>query len=92
MKVLSYDALARNFPKVWANIESTGEEVVVTRNRRRVARIVPEAERMDAFQIFADLEGVLGENAGAALARKVAESRRKNGRKGTCATFLFEPR
>ena len=83
MKVLSYAALARNFPKAWARIESGGEEVLVTRNRRRIARIMPELEKMDALRIFTDLQGILGEEAGAKVARKVKEQRRRNDRNGT---------
>jgi antitoxin (DNA-binding transcriptional repressor) of toxin-antitoxin stability system len=83
MKVLSYDALAQNFPKTWATIESRGEEVVVTRNRRRVARIVPEPPPADALDVFGDLRGALGEEAGAVLAKKMAEVRNGKRRKGT---------
>jgi antitoxin (DNA-binding transcriptional repressor) of toxin-antitoxin stability system len=83
MKVLSYDVLARNFPKAWATIETTGEEVVVTRNRRRVARIVPEPPPSTALDIFGDLHGVLGKRAGAVLAGKLAAVRNGKRRRGT---------
>ena len=84
MKVLSYDALARNFPKAWATIETRREEVVVTRNRCRVARIVPEPLPTTALDVFGDLHGVLGERAGAVLSSKLAKAR--NGRRrGTLA-------
>ena len=72
MKVLSYDALARNFPKLWAEIECAGEEVVIRRDRRRVASIVPEAPVLTALNVFGDLYGVLGEAAGSVLARNLA--------------------
>ena len=83
MKVLPYAALARNFPKAWAVIETNGEEVIVTRNHRPVARIVPETEGVSASDMFGDLHGVLGEDVGAALTRKLAEVRQGKGRKGT---------
>jgi antitoxin (DNA-binding transcriptional repressor) of toxin-antitoxin stability system len=83
MKVLSYDALARNFPKAWATIEAKGEEVVVTRNRRRVARIVPEGAAATAMDVFGDLHGVLGEGAGAVIARKLAAVRNGKHDRGT---------
>jgi antitoxin (DNA-binding transcriptional repressor) of toxin-antitoxin stability system len=75
MKVLPYNILARNFPKAWAAIETKGEEVMVTRNRRRVARILPEPPPATALEIFDDLHGVLGERAGAVLAGKLAAVR-----------------
>jgi hypothetical protein len=80
MKVLSYDVLSRNFSKAWADIESSGEEVVVRRNRRRVASILPEPLACTALEIFGDLHGVLGERAGSVLADKVTaggKSRRR---------------
>ena len=70
MKVLSYDTLAQNFPKTWATIESSGEEVIVTRNRRRVARIVPQPAPAGALDMFGDLHGALSEEAGARETRR----------------------
>ena len=83
MKVLSYHVLARNFPKVWATIETKGEPVLVTRNRRRVARIVPEPPPSTALETFGDLYGVLGERPGAVLAGKLAGVRNGKRRRGT---------
>lgn len=73
MKVLSYDALSRDFTKTWAAIESMGEEVLIKRGRRRVARIVPEPPALTALDVFGDLHGALGEAAGSVLTRKLAE-------------------
>lgn len=83
MKVLSYDMLARNFPKTWATIETKGEPVLVTRNRRRVARIVPEPPLSTALATFGDLYGTLGERAGAVIAGKLAGIRNGQRRRGT---------
>lgn len=83
MKVLTYDRLARDFPKAWAAIETTGEEVAVTRHRRCVARIVPEPRPADALEVFGDLYGVLGERAGAALANGLAAARKRERRRQT---------
>lgn len=77
MKVLTYDRLVRDFPKAWATIETNGEEVVVTRERRRVARIVPEPRPADALEVFGDVYGGLGERAGAALADTLATARKR---------------
>ena len=83
MKVMSYNSLARDFPRVWARIETQGEEVMVTRRRRRVARIVPEPAPSTAIDVLGDLYGVLGERTGAVLARKLATARREGCLRGT---------
>ena len=83
MKVLTYSMLARNFPKAWSTIESQGEEVVVTRHRRRVACIVPEPLPSTALDVFGDLHGVLGERVGAVLASTLAAVRNGGGRRET---------
>jgi antitoxin (DNA-binding transcriptional repressor) of toxin-antitoxin stability system len=72
MKGLMYDRPARDFRKAWAAIQTNGEEVAVTRHRRCVARIMPEPRPADALEVFGDLYGVLGERAGAALAKDLA--------------------
>ena len=83
MKVLTYDTLARDFRRAWATIETRGEEVVVTRRRRRVACIVPEPLPSTALEVFGDLHGVLGERVGAVLARTLAGVRNGKRRRGT---------
>jgi antitoxin (DNA-binding transcriptional repressor) of toxin-antitoxin stability system len=83
MKVLPYDVLARNFPKAWKSIETNGEPVLITRNRRHVARIVPEPPPSTALEIFGDLYGMLGERAGAVLAGQVTAVRNGKRRRGT---------
>ena len=52
-----------------------GEEIVVTRNRRRVARILPEPQMSTAMEVFGGLHATLVEGTGAALASKVATVR-----------------
>ncbi len=83
VNVLSYDALSRDFAKVWGAIESAGEEVLIKRGRRRVARIVPEPPAQTALDVFGDLHGVLGEAAGVVLMRKLAANRRGTRRHAT---------
>jgi antitoxin (DNA-binding transcriptional repressor) of toxin-antitoxin stability system len=83
MKMLAYDKLARDFPKTWATVEAQGEEVVVTRGRRRVACIVPELPPATALEVFADLHGLLGEQAGAAVAATFAAFRNERSHRQT---------
>jgi hypothetical protein len=83
MKVLSYDTLSRNFTKAWAAIESSGEEVVVKRNRRRVASILPEPAALTALEVLGDLHGILGDAAGSVLTQQLAALREGQHRQGT---------
>ncbi len=83
MKVLSYEAMVRDFPKRWADIESAGQEVVIKRNHRRVASIVPEPPSLTALNVFGDLYGMLGEATGSVLARNLAAIRKGKRRRPT---------
>ena len=91
MKVLTYDSLARNFPTIWAAIETKGEEVAAARPRRRVACIVPEPPPATALDVFGDLHGVLGERVGAILASSLAAVR-NGGRRRKTLQELRNPR
>jgi prevent-host-death family protein len=43
MKTLSVTEVARNFRKVLDAVEHDQEEILLVRNRKQVARLVPEA-------------------------------------------------
>lgn len=77
MKTLSVTEVARNFSAVIDAVERDQEEVVVVRNRREVARLVPEAPRQDALEVFGDLYRRLDEKTAAALAAAVSSGRRR---------------
>ena len=83
MKALPYEALSGNFTKVWATIESGGEEVLIKRGRRPVASIVPEPPYQTALDVFGDLHRLLGEAAGSAVAENLAAIRKGRRRRGT---------
>jgi hypothetical protein len=55
MKTLSVTEVARNFSAVLDSVERKQEEIVLVRNRREVARLVPEPQRQDALEVFGDL-------------------------------------
>lgn len=46
-------------------VEFRGESVTVMRNKRAVARIMPGAQAVTAHEAFADLQGLVGEEAAA---------------------------
>jgi len=57
--------LARNLRKVLDRVEYLGEEIVLLRNRRPIARIIKAPHRQTAPEAMADLYRTLPEAAGA---------------------------
>ena len=52
MKTLTATDVARNFRSVLDAVEREQEEVVVVRNRRQVARLVPEPLEQNALEVY----------------------------------------
>lgn len=80
MKRLSVTEVARNFSAVLDVVERDQDEIVLVRNGRQIARLVPEAPRQDALAVFGDLYRTLDDETADALSRAVASSRK--GRRG----------
>ncbi len=76
MKTLSVTEVARNFRKVIDAVEREQEEIVLVRNRKHVARLVPEAPAENALEVFGDLYRTLDEKAAEALSAVVAAVRK----------------
>ena len=76
MKTLSVTEVARNFSAVLDAVERDQEEIVLVRNRRQIARLVPEAARQDALAVFGDLYRTLDEATAEALAAAVSSTRK----------------
>jgi antitoxin (DNA-binding transcriptional repressor) of toxin-antitoxin stability system len=55
VKILSVTQVARHFREVIDSVERQQEEIVLVRNRKQVARLVPEAAPQDALEVFGDL-------------------------------------
>ena len=72
MKTLSVTDVARNFSAVLDDLERDQEEIVLVRNQRHVARLVPEAPRQDALSVFGDLYRTLDDEAADALLAAIA--------------------
>lgn len=83
MKTLSATDVARNFSAVLDAVERDQEEIVLVRNRRHVARLVPEAPHQDALSVFGDLYRTLDDETAAALSAAIASGRK--GRRGRVA-------
>lgn len=71
--------VARNFSAVLDELERDQEEIVLVRNSRQVARLVPEAPQQDALSVLGDLYRTLDDKTADALSAAVA-SRRKSRR------------
>ena len=83
MKTLSVTDVARHFSAVLDAVERDQEEVVLVRNKRHVARLVPEAPRQDALSVFGDLYRTLDDETADALSAAITANRM--GRRGTVA-------
>jgi prevent-host-death family protein len=76
MKRLSATNVARNFSAVLDAVERDQEEIVLVRNQRQVARLVPEAPRQDALEVFGDLYRTIDDDTADALSAAIAATRK----------------
>ena len=83
MKRKSATEVARNFSAVLDAVERDQEEIILIRNQRQVARLVPEAPRQDALAVFGDLYRTLDDETADALSAAIASERK--GRRGRVA-------
>lgn len=80
MKTLTVTEVARNFSAVLDDVEREQEEVVLVRNRRQIARLVPEPPARTALEVLGDLYRTLDESTADALAAAIEGARK--GRRG----------
>ncbi len=76
MKTLNVNEVARRFGQVLDEVERKQVEIVLVRNRRQVARLVPEPSPQNALEVFGDLAGSLDEKTADALSKTVRRSRK----------------
>ena len=79
MKTMTVTEVARNFSSVMNGVETEQEEVVLLRNQKPVARLVPEPAEMTALEVLGDLYRTLDDETAGALAEAI-KSGRKNKR------------
>jgi prevent-host-death family protein len=68
--------IARNFGEVLDAVERDHQEIVVVRNRRQIARLIPEVSKQDALEIFSDLCRSIDDQTVAALSAAIAAHRK----------------
>jgi hypothetical protein len=76
MKRLSVTEVARNFRRVIDAVEREQQEIVLVRNRKQIARLVPEAPSQDALAVFGDLYRTLDEPTADALSAALSAVRK----------------
>jgi len=67
--------VSRNFREVMDGVEVAGEEVVLMRKGKAIARLVPEPAGQTALQVLGDIYRTLDEATGKALAKAVAHGK-----------------
>ena len=75
MKTLTVSDVVRRFGQVLDEVEYEQEEIVLVRNHRQIARLVPEPPMQNAFEVLGDLAGTLDEGTAKALSKAVGVSR-----------------
>ena len=81
MKTLTVTEVARNFSRVMDDVERDQEEVVLVRNHREIARLVPEPPAQNALEVLGDLYRTLDDETADALSEAIGASRK--GKAGT---------
>ena len=76
MKTLTVTEVARNFSAVMDGLEKEQEEIVLLRNHRPVARLVPEPPAQNALEVFGDLYRTLDDATADALVEAVNTARK----------------
>ena len=76
MKRLTVTEVARNFSTVMDRIESEQEEVVLIRNNKPIARLVPEPPAQTALEVLGDLYRTLDDKTAKALLQAINSSKK----------------
>ena len=80
MKILTVTEVARNFSAVMDGVERNREEIILVRNHKTIARLVPESRAQNAIEVLGDLYRTLDDKTADALAAAVGRSRKGNGK------------
>ena len=88
MKTLNVTEVARNFSAVMDGVERDQEEIVLVRNRRAIARLVPESPAQNALEVLGDLYRTLDDKTADALAKAINRAKK---RKDKTLTELRNP-
>ena len=79
MKTLTVTEVARNFSSVMDGVESEQEEIVLMRNNKPIARLVPEPQAQNALEVLGDIYRALDDDTADALAKAVDSGKKAKG-------------
>jgi antitoxin (DNA-binding transcriptional repressor) of toxin-antitoxin stability system len=65
VKTITSSQLARNLSEILDQLSDQQEEIVIERNHRQVARLVPGAQHLTALEAMSDIYQTLSEDAAA---------------------------
>jgi antitoxin (DNA-binding transcriptional repressor) of toxin-antitoxin stability system len=88
MKTITATELARNLHRVLETLAHEKEEIVIERNHRQVARLVPGPGHQTALEAMSDLYRTLPQDAAATWE---ADSRRRDGKTDRLAKGVRDP-
>ena len=81
MKTLTVTEVARNFSSVMDGVVSEQEEIVLVRNNKPIARLVPEPPEQNALEVLGDLYRTLDDDTAEALSESIRSG--KKGKRGS---------
>jgi antitoxin (DNA-binding transcriptional repressor) of toxin-antitoxin stability system len=88
VKTLTVSEVARRFSSVLDEVERNREEIILVRNRRQIARLIPEPSAKTAREALDDICGKLDEETAESLVKAIGRAR--NG-KNTRVDGLSDP-
>ena len=71
MKTLTVTEVARNFSSIMDGVEAEQEEIVLVRNHKPIARLVPEPQAQNALDVLGDLYRTLDDDTADALVKEI---------------------
>ena len=77
MKSMTVTEVARNFSAVMDGVESEQEEIVLVRNHKAIARLIPEPPELTALEVLGDLYRTLDDKTADALAHAIQNAKKK---------------
>ena len=80
MKTLTVTEVARNFSAVMDGVERDQEEIVLVRNRKTIARLVPESPAQNALEVLGDLYRTLDDKTAEALVEALKRAKKSRGK------------
>ena len=80
MKTLTVTEVARNFSAVIDGVERDQEEIILVRNQKRIARLVPESSAQNAIEVLGDLYRTLDDKTADALVEAISRTKKGKGK------------